>query len=240
MKKVMIATPAYDGRVHVPYAIALSETTALLLNNGVQVCYNITTSGSLLVAERNRILKLFIQSDATHLLCVDSDLGWVPQVVLKMILAEKEFVAGVYPGREGKTFTFRTFNNENESIVEENGLLKMQYIPAGFMLLTRSVVEKLMKKFPELYFEPKHETMKHEAGWLFFNTEIWEGEFWGEDYTFCRKVREAGVDIWVDPLIPFDHAGVKGRLIDALSSSPDNYVAPILTRKEDSDGTIHT
>ena len=192
MKKVMIATPAYDGSVHVPYAIALSETTMLLLNNGVQVAYNITTSGSLLVAERNRILKLFMQSDATHLLCIDSDLGWVPQFVLKMLLADKEFIAGVYPGRDGKTFTFRTFNNDDSSIVEENGLLKMQYIPAGFMLMTRSVIEKLMKKFPELYFEPKHESMKKENGWLFFNTELWEGEFWGEDYVFCRKAREAG------------------------------------------------
>lgn len=230
MKKVMIGTPAYDGRVHVPFAIALAETTCLLLNSGVQVSYNITTSGSLLVAERNRILKLFLQSDATHLLCIDSDLGWVPQVVLKMILAEKEFIAGVYPSRDGKTFTFRTFNNENSSIVEENGLLKMQYIPAGFMLITRSVVEKLMNKFPELYFEPKHESLKKESGWLFFNTEIWEGEFWGEDYTFCRKVREAGVDIWVDPLIPFDHAGVKGRLIDALSEKPDEFVAVSLNK----------
>ena len=98
MKKVMIATPAYDGRVHVPYAISLSETTALLLNSGVQVQYNITTSGSLLVAERNRILKLFMKSDATHLLCVDSDLGWNPQFVLKMLLADKEFInpAGIY------------------------------------------------------------------------------------------------------------------------------------------------
>ncbi len=221
MKKVMIATPAYDGRVHVPYAISLSETTMLLLNNGVQVAYNITTSGSLLVAERNRILKLFMQSDATHLLCVDSDLGWVPQFVLKMLLADKEFIAGVYPGRDGKSFTFRTFNNDNSSIVEENGLLKMQYIPAGFMLMTRSVIEKLMKKFPELYFEPKHESMKKENGWLFFNTELWDGEFWGEDYVFCRKAREAGVDIWVDPLIQFDHAGVKGKLLDVLTDKPE-------------------
>lgn len=240
MKKVMLATPAYDGRVHVPYAISLSETTALLLNSGVQVCYNITTSGSLLVAERNRILKIFMQSDATHLLCIDSDLGWVPQFVLKMLLTGKEFVAGVYPGRDGKTFTFRTFNNENGSIVEENGLLKMQYIPAGFMLIERGVVQKLIDKFPELYFQPKHESMKHEDGWLFFNTEVMDGEFWGEDYVFCRRVREAGVDIWVDPIIPFDHAGIKGRLIDALSAKPDEFVHPesIMVKKEESTESI--
>lgn len=221
MKKVMISTPAYDGRCHVPYALSLTETTHLLLSHGIQVTYNITTSGSLLVAERNRILKAFMDSDCTHLLCVDSDLGWPCQAVVKLLLDDKEFVGGVYPARDGKTFTFRPAHNPDQSIVSEGNLLKMEYIPAGFMLIKRSVIEKMMKKFPDLYFEPKHESMKHAAGWMFFNTELWDGEFWGEDYVFCRKAREAGVDIWVDPLIPFDHAGVKGRLLDALSNKPE-------------------
>lgn len=217
----MIATPAYDGRVHVPYAVSLAETTNLLLSNGIQVVYNISCSGSLLVAERNRIIKTFIDSDCTDLLCLDSDLGWPAQAITKMLLNDKEFVGGVYPSRDGKTFTFRPSHNEDMSIASDGGLLKMEYIPAGFMLMKRSVIEKMIAKHPNDYFEPKHESMKGNSGWMFFNTELWDGEFWGEDYVFCRKAREAGVDIWVDPLIPFDHAGVKGRLMDILSEKPE-------------------
>jgi len=217
MTKVMIATPAYDGKVHVPYATSLAETTFLLLKNNIQVHYNITTSGSLLVAERNRILQMFMDSDCTHLLCIDSDLGWPANCVPSLLLSDKEFVAGVYPSRGEKSFTFRPSVKEDDSIITEGNLLKMEYIPAGFMLLKRSVIEKIRAKFPELYYEPKHETMKHAKGWLFFNTEIWNGEFWGEDYTFCRKAREAGCDIWVDPMIEFDHAGQRGALMSALT-----------------------
>lgn len=226
MTKIMIATPAYDGKVHVPYAIALSETTHLLLANNIEVHYNITTSGSLLVAERNRILQMFMESDATHLLCIDADLGWPAQAVTAMVLSDKEFVAGVYPSRGEKSFTFRPILNENSSIVTEGRLLKMDYIPSGFMLLKRSVIEKIQAKFPELYYEPKHDSMKHAKGWCLFNTEVWNGEFWGEDYTFCRRAREAGVDIWVDPLIQFDHAGSRGALIEALANEKPPEAIP--------------
>lgn len=216
----MIATPAYSGSVNAPYAIALSETVLLLAMNQITSHLNITTSGSLLVAERNRILQMFMDSDCTHILCIDGDLGWPAQAILAMLQHDVEFVAGVYPSRGGENcFTFRSKNYPDGSIVknDKNNLIGMEYIPAGFMLIKRSVIEKMQAKFPELYFEPKAESLKFAKGFCFFNTEIWNGEFWGEDYVFCRKAREAGVDIWVDPFIEFDHAGTRGMLTSVLT-----------------------
>lgn len=221
MQKVMIASPCYSGKVDVPFAVALSETTNLLISHGISVHYNLTTSGSLLIAERNRILKAFMDSDCTHLLAVDSDLGWEPYQVVKMLLCQREFVAGVYPSRGEKSFTFRPYLNDNGSIMSEGHLLKMEYIPAGFMLIQKSAIQKMQDKFPELYFQPKNEQLKHADGFMLFGCEVWEGEFWGEDYTFCRKAREAGVDIWVDPTIVFNHAGTVGKLLDALHNKQD-------------------
>src|SRR5271166_2900461 len=203
MKKIMIASPAYDGKVLVPFAISLSETVLCMAVNQIQVNYNITTSGSLLVAARNKIIQNFIETDCTHLLCVDSDLGWPAPAVLAMINHDVEFVAGVYPARgPNKEFMFRSKLNPDESIVKnDKNLLGMEYIPAGFMLLKREAIQKMIDKFPELYFEPKAEAMKHAKGYCLFNTEVLDGEFWGEDYVFCRRAREAGVEIWVDPMI---------------------------------------
>ena len=224
--KIMIATPAYGGKVDVSYSIALADTVHELMSTGIQVVFNIPRSGSLLVAERNRILKNFMDSDCSHLLCVDGDLAWPAKSVLSMIHKNKEFVGGVYPCRGEASFTFRPVLNEDQSIVTESNLLKMEYIPAGFMLLQKSMLEKMKTKFPQLYFEPKHESMKINNGWAFFNTEIWDGEFWGEDYYFCRKAREAGVDIWVDPMITFNHAGVIGALIQVLTDNKDGTMQP--------------
>lgn len=218
--KLFIATPAFDGKVHVPYAISLAETTLLCAKNHIQVEYRIVTSGSLLCAERNRLIKSFLESDCTHMLCIDSDLGWPPQAVLALISKQEDFIAGVYPARGQKAFLFRPVLEENGSIVSDanKGLLKMQYIPAGFMLLSRNLLETMVEKNPQTKFVPKDPTMP--SGHALFNTEVREGEFWGEDYHFCRLARESGFDIWVDPMIQFDHAGNIGMLAEILTDKP--------------------
>ena len=179
-------------------------------------------SGSLLVAERNRLVKAFLESDCTHMLCLDADLGWHSEVVKKFIDYDEPFVAGVYPSRKETCFVFRPALKEDGSIRQsEKGLLEMEYIPAGFMLIRREVFEAIIAKFPELYFKPKLPEGNPEDGHCFFNTEIWEGEFWGEDYYFCRKAREAGYKIWVDPTVQFNHAGTVGCLMNALTDKKD-------------------
>jgi hypothetical protein len=217
---VLIATPAYSGKVNVQYALALSDTIGLLRASGVTVSTKIVTSGSLLVAERNRLLEYFFQSDATHILCIDGDLGWPAQAVLAMLQTQKDFVAGVYPARGAKAFTFRPVLDSKEAIVRDNHLLKMEYVPSGFMLISKEAVKKMRDFFPELYYSPKDPRSEKESTFCLFNTEVYEGEFWGEDYVFCRRAREAGVDIWVDPLIQFDHDGNIGMLMEALSDKP--------------------
>jgi hypothetical protein len=224
MTKIMIATPAYSGTVTIPYALSYTQTTTTLQMHGIDVVPVIVASGSLLVAERNRLIQTFWESDCTHLLCVDADLGWPVQAVLSMLDTKKEFVAGVYPARgNSREFIFRPVKTAQGTLVQDETykhLLKMEYIPAGFMLIARSAIAKMRDKHPHLYYEPKDKRNNPEPGYCFFNTEVWEGEFWGEDFVFCRRAREAGVDIWVDPLIQFDHAGTVGMLRQALTPHP--------------------
>lgn len=220
--KLMIATPAYSGKVDIPYAISYANTFCLLSSHGIQVEPLLVASGSLLVAERNRILERFWNSDCTHVLLIDSDLGWPAEAVLAMLNANKEFVAGVYPARgEKDTFLFRPVTEPNGKIITDRHLLKMNYIPAGFMMLSRTCLEKMRNYYPELYYEPKNKYVGNpEPGYCLFDTEVWEGEFWGEDFVFCRRARNCGIDIWVDPLIQFDHAGTLGMLIESLTTDP--------------------
>lgn len=230
MKSIFVATPAFDGRVHIQYALALSDTLLALKAKGYEVKTFITAAGSLLVAERNRAMQAFWESGCDYILCIDSDLGWPPQAVLAMLEQDKEFICGIYPARGsgGREFIFRPVRHKDESIVRENHLLKMEYIPAGFMLIKRSVIEKMREKFPELYYSPKDSRNNPEPGYCFFNTEVYEGEFWGEDFVFCRKAREAGVEIWCDPLIEFDHAGDRGMLLQVITDGTTNQ--PLLAK----------
>lgn len=229
--RLMIATPAYSGKLDIPYAVSLAETVCILRSRGIVVETLIVPSGSLLVAERNRIVEQFWASECTHLLCVDGDLGWPAEAVTAMLQADKEFICGIYPARGGNgAFMFRPMYREDDpnAIVTDGRLLGMQYVPAGFMLLSRPAIEKMREKHPDLYYEPKDPRNVSDKGYCFFNTEVWNGEFWGEDFVFCRKAREAGVEIWADPLIQFNHAGTIGALIDILTTDPEKASPPPL------------
>ena len=218
--KLFIATPAFDGKVNVQYAIALAETVALLQKNHIQIEYRIVTSGSLLCAERNRLVSAFMKSDCTHMLCIDSDIGWPAAAVIGLLSRQVDFIAGCYPARGEKSFLFRPTKKEDESLVVDapKGLISMQYIPAGFMLLSRNAIQSMYDKHSHLKFTPKDPSQVE--GYALFNTELYEGEFWGEDFVFCRNARNAGIEIWVDPMIQFDHAGNIGMLAEVLTDKP--------------------
>ena len=222
MTKLFIATPAFDGKVNVSYACSLADTRLYLAANSIETVIRIHVSGSLLVRERNDLVKAFLETDCTHMLCIDSDIAWNPVDVKRMIDMEESFVAALYPARgPEKCFLFRGVYGENKRMdISEKKLLEMEYIPAGFMLIKRIVFESMILKMPEIYYEPKDESLKHTKGHMFFGIELWEGEFWGEDYVFCRRARQCGFKIWIDPTIVLDHAGVKGAFIECLTEKP--------------------
>ncbi len=212
-------TPAFDGKTHVEYTISFSSTILHLESIGIKTDFFISTSGSLLCAERNRLLKRFLESDASHVLCIDSDLGWSPISVEKILEHDMDFIGGLYPSRKDKSFMYRPSKQENGALIvhPSKGLIKMECIPAGFMLIKRHVIEKMMKDNPQDHFVPKDGSPD---GYALFNTEMYEGEFWGEDYIFCNKARASGFDIWIDPLIQFSHAGIIGMFAETLKKEP--------------------
>ncbi len=222
MTKIFIATPAFDGKVNVSYACSLAETRLFLAANSIDSIIRIHTAGSLLVRERNDLVKAFLETDCTHMLCIDSDIAWNPTDIKKLLDKKEDFVAALYPARgPEKIFLFRGIYGENKKMdVSEKGLLEMEYIPAGFMLIRRIIFESMILQMPEIYYEPKDESLKHTKGHMFFGIELWEGEFWGEDYVFCRNARKCGHKIWIDPTIVLDHAGNKAAFLECLTDKP--------------------
>ena len=46
-----------------------------------------------------------------------------------------------------------------------------------------------------------------DASWAFFDTMIADGQYLPEDYSFCRRWRQIGGEIWIDLQSRFDHVG---------------------------------
>lgn len=226
--KVMIATPAHAGKVNVGYAMSLSYSTIELLRNNIEFDYFIKPSGSLLVAERNSIIKKFIESDCDFIMLIDADISWPQEAIVRLLSYNKDFISVCYPARGMESFIFRPITKENGSMDydESNGLLKMDYVPSGFMLISKEGIEKMCEFHSKDYYKNLDVNKNIDDGYALFNTEVYNGEFWGEDYVFCRKAREAGLDIWVDPFIPLNHDGITRALVEILENK-DNVEQPI-------------
>ena len=221
MTKLMIASPCHHGKVDTRFTLSLIQSLYQLDHSGIKTIVLLPTTGSILAKERNNIVSAFMKSDCTHLLMVDNDLGWDASAPIKFLNYEKDFVAGVYPARSNikdKKFIFMGDMDKNGGFKTDKNLLKMLGVPAGFMMVTRHCIEKMQKALPELYYKGIDFNGLEEDGYVLFNTELQDGKFWGEDYVFCRNATKAGIDIWCDPTIGFDHAGTQGRLTEILSN----------------------
>lgn len=93
-----ILTPCYGGQCHVNYIICLMATRDLLEQLGIKVKIEFCKNDSLVSRARNNLVaKAMADPETTHILFIDSDIAWGPAEVLKLLVAEKSLVGGVYP-----------------------------------------------------------------------------------------------------------------------------------------------
>ena len=96
--KIMIATPAYGEIFYTPYVSSMFKLTRLFQKNGWDFAFN-SISYSEISESRNYLLTYwFDKTDASHILFVDADMGFPPQLISDMLALEKPLVGAVYLG----------------------------------------------------------------------------------------------------------------------------------------------
>lgn len=101
--KIFIATPMYGGMCHGLYTKSLMETVSQMQSFGIPSQLYYLFNESLITRARNYCVHNFLKSDATHLLFIDSDIGWRSMDVMYMLhlLAENtelyRVFCGLYP-----------------------------------------------------------------------------------------------------------------------------------------------
>lgn len=142
--------------------------------------------------------------DYDYLVWIDSDIVFAPELFQKLIDDVKKYdvVSGLYfmQGRQ----QFAVVKDWDEEFFKKNGYFKfltpvdiqgvsepfeVSYSGLGFMAMKRSAIELL--EYP--WFSP----ITHQIG----NAT----DFSSEDVSFCLKLREKGIKIYVDPLIIVGH-----------------------------------
>jgi hypothetical protein len=150
---------------------------------------------------RNACVALFLKSEAKKLLFIDDDVGWYPEEFLRFVKHDRDVVAALYPQKKDET-TYPVRLLPPPFQAEADGLLQVEAVPTGFLLLSRSAVEKMAGLSQKVVHDGKPMPLIFERG-------VRDGRRWSGDFWFSHKWTEAGGAIWVDPEISLSHQGLK-------------------------------
>ncbi|HTK36691.1 MAG TPA: hypothetical protein VL358_15580 [Caulobacteraceae bacterium] len=241
---VLLATPCYGGMANILFFNSVLRLQKACQARGLKLEVLLTGGDALITRARSRIATDFLrQTDHSHLLFVDADIGFDPEHLFRLLKADKPLVGGVYPlktlhwdkipeaVRRGARdlqaaalgYVVRFLPNPDQTVALEDGFGPVAYVGTGFMLIAREVLETLAAAHPELHCSIDDVNAESKATVMFFDTMIdpATNEHLSEDYAFCKRWRDCGGEIWADfqsPMSHIGHATYTGGLIDALAT----------------------
>ncbi len=216
--KAMIAIPAYTGQIHLGTMRSLMTDILQLQHRGDAFTVHDECGNALIADARAVIVAEFLASDCDKLVFVDADVCWEAGALVRLLDRQEDFVAGIYPQRKDPiNYCVKWLDKPELHAV--NGLLEVAGVPAGFMCLSRGMLQKMVEQYPDSEFYC--ETAPDKKAWaLFADYRIGKHKM-GEDYAFCKRWTDMGGKVWIDPEIKMGHVGYKtfqGHIGDWLKS----------------------
>ena len=250
---IFLATPVHSD-VSIHYAQSLLEFQKYCFENKIKVTFQLFKS-SLITQGRNLCVGGFMETGHTHLLFIDADIDFQPKSIQAMIDKDKDVISVPYPMKtfnwekmfsnfkdgkiknpqvlsmNGNTYPMRLPDEENIKI--ENGCIEVSHSPTGCMLIKRSVIEKMIEKYPEMRISQptiiNGKPVEKPFLYNFFDTmfDPVTHTYMGEDFAFCKRWKDIGgkCHAIVDQLI--SHVGEHqycGRFSDELIQLPKNDI----------------
>jgi hypothetical protein len=182
--KLFVATPMYGGQCAGMFARSVADLSALCASNGIQIQFYFLFNESLITRARNYCCDEFMRSDATHLMFIDSDIGFNPRDVIALMglqtnESEYDVIGGPYPKKcisweKIKQAVDKGVADENPQNLEKyvgdyvfNPKSKQGQIPigepvevleigTGFMMIRKETLKKFAEAYPQYMYKPDH------------------------------------------------------------------------------------
>lgn len=202
MKKVMIGTPCYDGRLDVWYTHSLVQTIKLSLEKNVEITPIWVSFDALIQRARNDTIHLFLEGDYDDLIWIDSDIEWRPENFYKLLEYSEDVVGGTYRKKGDKEeYVFRQ-KEPLGAIDPKTGLLEVSGLGTGFVKMSRKACQYLWD-VSSPYYEPKDNKERR----MIFDVILKNMDMISEDITAFFKLFDGGFKIWLDTNITCNHTG---------------------------------
>ncbi len=214
--KILLCTPVALGLPRVEYTVSLVGTVVALLNHGCQLLFSMEESGDIVRSRNFAAAQVLLDPTITHLMFLDADMSWREHdAMAHMLCKDRDVIAGAYTTRwHDARWTFRAGDVQNLRLTPD-GLLPAQYVPTGFMLLKRQVLERIVAARPDLkcnfdsvrtrpdlpgqvYDEP--------GKYLIFDSRVSaDGTYMSDDFGFCETWGGIGGEMFLYPNVTISH-----------------------------------
>lgn len=113
-----ILTPHYGGMCYVNYMNSLIATIKHMDELGIELHIEGCNNDSLVSRARNNLVaKAMSNPNTTHILFIDNDITWDTNSILKLLIADKPIVGGIYPL---KRYNWNKLINANSETPDSN------------------------------------------------------------------------------------------------------------------------
>lgn len=159
--------------------------------------------------------------DSSHMLFIDADMGFPPEMVTDMLLLDEGVVGAIYPQR--KLPLSWAGSGTGSSTTERRGnFMQVEGIGFGCTLLRRDVIRIMLEQMPEivdtrLALHPAGDTLRNAGAnrliRAFEKMDLPERGVVSEDLSFCLRWGRCGGKVWgaigyrMSHVGPFDYAG---------------------------------
>ena len=199
-RKVLIATPAHDGRLDVWYTTSLVNTIGVAQANDIFVHPVFMSYDALVQRARNDLIRLAVEGEYDDLIFIDSDMEWNPMWIMSLLERQEDVVGGTTRKKTDDAEVYVV--KASDLTVHDNGLIKAEALGTGFVRLSRKAFLALWDSSPAYQNEGRECRMVCDV-------QIVDGQLYSEDTILFRKLADLGFDVWLDPRMTCNHLGTK-------------------------------
>lgn len=202
MRKVLIGTPSYDGRIDVWFANSLVNTIKIAEKNDISIQPIYTSYDSLVQRARNSLFRLALQGGYDDLFFIDSDCEWDPEWFFNLLNRPEPIVGGALIKKsETEGYTVK-LTDKQLKYSQDKKLIEVEGVGTGFMKISRFALLKLWDMSEPYMSEGEEHRM-------ICDIKVENGDLISEDYVIANKWRSLGYKVWLDPTITLNHIGIK-------------------------------
>lgn len=186
--KLLIGIPTLDY-VNAEFMQCLCRLIMRLKDGGVNFELDIE-SGTLVYMARERIAQKAVNEGFTHVLWLDSDMVFSPDILDDLMFSGHDFVTGIYQARRKgySSVIFKCIDLNKVERFEEYPKETFEIQGCGFgCVLTATHILKAVLLQKDTCFTPILQ--------------------YGEDIAFCFRVRELGYKMYCEPSVVCGHIG---------------------------------